>query len=434
MIFSADHGAGDGEPRVWTVAGLLENVRGVLESGFAQVVVEGEVSELTIARSGHVYLSLKDDSAEASLRAVIWRSRYGRRTFDLEMGLRVRLTGKLTLYPARGSFQMDVTSLTEAGEGRLTRLVKEIIARLEQEGLTDPSRKRPLPFLPRRVGVVTSPTGAAIRDILRVLGRRFPVPVLLSPSPVQGEEAPGALVKALTRIAAVPDVDVVIIGRGGGSTEDLAAFNDERLARCVAAHPVPVISAVGHEVDVSVTDIVADRRAATPSEAAELAVPERAEVTSRLASASRLLGRAMQSHIAAGRNRLLRMDGRLPRPDRILMDRRMTLDDLMERMLRHGPQGRIVAGRHEMDMSLQRCMHLSRSHVARARGSLATCAASLQALSPLDVLGRGYAVVMRAEDGRVVREASRLGPGDRLRLRLHKGSACCTVDEAVDGE
>jgi exodeoxyribonuclease VII large subunit len=419
---------------VWTVAALLAHVRDVLEGEYASVVVEGEVGEVTVARSGHVYFALSDDGGDASLRAVMWRSRYARRPCDLEKGLRVRLRGKLTLYPARGAFQMDVVAFTEAGEGRLVRIFRETVARLEAEGLTDPARKRRLPLLPRRVGIVTSPTGAALRDVLRVLDRRFPVPVLVSGARVQGERAPASLVAALARIAAVPDVDVVIVGRGGGSAEDLAAFNDETLARAVAAHPVPVISAVGHEVDVSVVDLVADRRAATPSEAAELAVPERVEVDQRLATITRQLGRAVHSHLVTGRNRLLTLDGRLPRPDRILMDRRLALDDLFDRMSRAGPQERIVQGRHDVAMIVQRCRTATGDRLQRARGSLAASAAALEALSPLGVLGRGYAVVTRSRDGALVRAARDVRAGDEVDVCLERGRLGCTVDATREGE
>jgi exodeoxyribonuclease VII large subunit len=422
------------EDRVFTVAGLLGEVRDSLESSWPQVIVEGETGRVTSPPSGHAYFSLNDDSGDATINCVMWRSRYARRTFDLKQGMRLRLTGRLTLYPPRGSFQMDVVTFSEAGVGLLALQFKEIVRKLEAEGLTAPERKRPLPLLPRRVGVVTSPTGAALRDILRVLGRRYPVPVLLSPSPVQGEDAPACLAAALTNLAAVEDVDVVIIGRGGGSAEDLAAFNDENLARLVAGHPVPVISAVGHEVDVSVTDMVADRRAATPSEAAELAVPERQEIEQQLNVTSRQLARAMAGVIAGGRNTLLRLDARIPRPDRIIMDRRQALDELWGRMTRSGPVPRIVQARHRLDLLAQRNAMTARARVSSARGSLGTAAASLSALSPLGVLGRGYAVVQRRADRSLVRSGSQLQTGEGVDVTLGEGRLACTVDEIIEGK
>jgi exodeoxyribonuclease VII large subunit len=391
------------------------------------------VGDLTVARSGHVYFTLNDQAADASLRAVMWRSRYALRPFDLEGGRKIRATGKLTIYPPRGAFQMDVAGFLDAGEGILARRFREVVARLEAEGLTDPARRRPLPFLPRCVGLVTSPDGAAIRDVLRVLERRFPVTVLLAPSPVQGEEAPARLRAALARIDAVPAVEVIILGRGGGSAEDLAAFNDEALARAVAGTRVPVISAVGHEVDVSVTDLVADRRAATPSEAAELAVPSREDVEKRLSGLARRLASLARGRIRLARNVLLRAEARVPRPDRMIMDRRQRLDEVRSRIGRAGPEARIVEGRHRLERGAERVASLARSRLASARASLEARSAALEALSPLAVLGRGYAVVRRAGDGAVVRRADEVATGEELDVRLHEGSLACEVTGRRDG-
>lgn len=432
VMGSHDEAAGS-EPRVYSVAQLLGEVRDGLEGAYPKVAVEGEVGECTVARSGHVYFTLSDDSGEASLRAVMWRSRYARRPFDLETGRRVRLTGRLTLYPARGAFQMDVQGFVDAGEGALARLFQEVVRRLEADGLTDPARRRPLALLPRRVGVVTSPDGAALRDILRVLGRRFPVPVLLSPSPVQGEGAAPRLVAALERLDPVDDVDVIIIGRGGGSAEDLAAFNDERLARAVAAARTPVISAVGHEVDVAATDLVADRRAATPSEAAELAVPSREEVEEGLRALARRLALTVRSRIDRGRNLLLKLDGRLGPPDRMIMDRRQRLDEIVVRIGRAGPEGRIVSGRHAIERNVDQVGRLVQARIADARARFAAHAAALEALSPLAVLGRGYSVVERG-DGAVVRRWDQVGRGDPVGVRLGRGRLECEVRDASDDE
>lgn len=421
-------------PRVYRVSELLAEVRDGLEGSYPQVVVEGEVGECTVARSGHVYFTLNDDSGDASLRAVMWRSRYARRPFDLETGRRVRCTGKLTIYPARGAFQMDVAGFIDAGEGALARQFREVLGRLEEDGLTDPGRRRPLPFLPRRVGIVTSPDGAALKDILRVMGRRFPVPVLLSPSPVQGEDAAPRLRAALERLDPVVDVDVIIIGRGGGSAEDLAAFNDEALARAVAAASTPVISAVGHEVDVAVTDLVADRRAATPSEAAELAVPSREDVQERIRAAAHRLASVVGVRIERGRNVLLRLDQRLPTPDRMIFDRRQRLDEIRARIGRAGPEGRIARGRHVLDRLIERSGRIAQSRVAGARERFAARAAALEALSPLAVLGRGYAVVRRVADGGVVRESGQVDRGDGVRVRLHRGGLSCEVLETLEDD
>jgi exodeoxyribonuclease VII large subunit len=426
----------DGEPagetrdgsRVYRVSELLEQVRDRLESGYAQVVVEGEVGECTVARSGHVYFTLSDESGDASLRAVMWRGRYSRRPFDLETGRKVQCTGRLTLYPPRGAFQMDVQGFVDAGEGALARQFREVVGRLEKEGLTDPARRRPLPPLPGSIGIVTSPDGAALRDILRVLGRRFPVPVLLSPSPVQGEGAAVRLRAALERLDRAGRVDVIIIGRGGGSAEDLEAFNDEALARAVAATATPVISAVGHEVDVSVTDLVADRRAATPSEAAELAMPSREEVEERVRDLARRIGAALRSRIERRRSVILRLDNRLPRPDRMIQDRRQKLDEIVTRIGRAGPEGRIVEGRRAVERHLERADRLMQARLGAARSRFAARAASLQALSPLAVLGRGYSVVQRV-DGTVVRDEDQVERGEDVAVRLLSGGLACRVTD-----
>lgn len=422
------------DPRVYEVGEILAEVRDGLEGAYPRVVVEGEVGDLTLARSGHVYFALNDDTGEASLRAVIWRARYRDRPFDLESGRRVRCTGKLTLYPARGSFQMDVASFEDAGAGALAKSFEEVVKRLEADGLTDPARRRPIPFLPRRVGVVTSPDGAAIRDVLRVLGRRFPVPVLLSPTPVQGEGAAESIARALERIDAIPDVDVIILGRGGGSAEDLAAFNDEALARVIAATRTPVISAVGHEVDIAVTDLVADRRAATPSEAAELAVPSREDVEIRLVTAQHRLAQAARSVVSRGRNLALRLDKRLPTPGRMIRDRRQRLDEIRFRIARSGPEGRIKDGRNSIARSMERMQRLLEGRLARSKAAFAARAASLDALSPLSVLGRGYAVVSRSADGRVVKQAAEVSAGDAVRVRLSRGRLECDVRKAEEPE
>ena len=441
--------------RVWKVGELLEEVRDALDGDFGVVVVEGEVAERLVARSGHVYFALKDDSGAAVVRCVMWRGRYARRPFDLEDGRRIRARVRMTIYPPRGAFQLDVRSFDDAGEGALARKFREVVERLEKEGLTDPQRRRPLPFLPRRVGVVTSPDGAAIRDVLRVLERRFPVSVLLAPSPVQGDGAPGRLRAALERLDGTALVDVIIIGRGGGSADDLAAFNDEALARAVGACRTPVISAVGHEVDVSVTDLVADRRAATPSEAAELAVPSREDVAEGLRASRSRLDRAVRSALQSLRNDVYRLDGRVTRPDRMISDRRQRLDEMRDRIARAGPEGRIHAGRRLLAENAQALGRAGpeagvaagrrtlgqrqreierrvRERLGRLSSRFAASAASLEALSPLAVLARGYGVV-RTPEGAVVRDARETCPGDHLRLRLHRGRLAVEVTD-VNGE
>ena len=258
-------------PRVYSVGEILRAARTTLESRFADVLVEGEVSGLKKSGPGHLYFCLKD--GEASLDCVMFQREANRLKFAVKEGLAVRVRGRLTLYEARGKFQMTVVEIEPTGAGALALAFEQLKQRLGEAGLFDPARKRRLPFLPRRLGVVTSPQGAVVRDIIRIAHRRFPLPIVVSPAPVQGEGAALAIASALRRLEAVPDLDVVIVARGGGSLEDLWAFNEEPVARAIFACRVPVISAVGHETDFTIADFVADLRAPTPSAAAELAVP-----------------------------------------------------------------------------------------------------------------------------------------------------------------
>ena len=303
------------EPRVYRVAELLRATRLTLESRFADVRVEGEVSGLKRSGPGHIYFSLKD--AEAALDCVMFSREASRLKFSIEEGMAVRCRGRLTLYEARGKFQMSVVEVEPTGAGALALAFEQLKQRLGAEGLFDPARKRPLPFLPRRLGVVTSASGAVIRDIVRVAHRRAALPILLMPTPVQGEGAAIGIAAAIRRLEAVADVDVIIVARGGGSLEDLWAFNEEPVARAIVACRVPVISAVGHETDFTIADFVADVRAATPSAAAALAVPvfedlktelrllqqprrARAGRAARGARATSWSGRARASAIRAG--------------------------------------------------------------------------------------------------------------------------------------
>ncbi|HVZ87993.1 MAG TPA: exodeoxyribonuclease VII large subunit, partial [Polyangia bacterium] len=299
-------------PRIYSVTEILRAARVTLESRFADVRVEGEISGLKRSGPGHLYFSLKDD--EGALDCVLFSREASRLKFALDEGMAVRCRGRLTLYEARGRFQMTVVEIEPTGAGALALAFEQLKQRLGAEGLFDQARKRPLPFLPRRLGVVTSPQGAVIRDIIRVAHRRFPMPILLSPAPVQGEGASLAIASALRRLEVVPDVDVIIVARGGGSLEDLWAFNEEPVARAIVACRVPVISAVGHETDFTIADFVADLRAPTPSAAAELAVPIEEDLRAELALLQRRGGRALSESLRAARHGIERARGRLGDP------------------------------------------------------------------------------------------------------------------------
>jgi len=319
-------------PRIFTVTELLRAARLMLESRFADARVEGEISGLKGSGNGHVYFCLKD--AEAQLDCVLFSREAGRLKFRLEEGLAVRCRGRLTLYEARGKFQMTVAEVEPTGAGALALAFEQLKSKLAAEGLFDPARKRPLPFLPRRLGVVTSPTGAVIRDIVRVAHRRCPVRILLAPTPVQGDAASIAIASAIRRLQEVPDVDVIIVARGGGSLEDLWAFNEEPVARAIFACRVPVISAVGHETDFTIADFVADVRAPTPSAAAERAVPVAEDLRGELALLCRRGGRALSGEVRTARHALERMGARLGDPRRLIEVRRQRLDEEVERARR----------------------------------------------------------------------------------------------------
>lgn len=393
----------------WTVSELTEQLKSVIEQQFRQVVVVGELSNCTRASSGHVYLTLKDD--EAQLRGVIWRMAARGIRFELEDGLMVVATGKIELYPARGQYQLMITRLEPVGIGGLELAFRQLQEKLAAEGLFDPDRKRPLPRFPRRIAIITSPTGAAIRDMLQVLTRRWPgVDVVLLPVAVQGAEAAGQIAAALRKVGQIPGVDVVITGRGGGSLEDLWAFNEEVVARAIHACPLPVVSAVGHEVDVTIADLVADRRALTPSEAAELVVPSFAEVATGLQHLQQRLATGLQLRAKQAQSRLESLANRpaFRSPHSMLNDRRQRLERISERLVR----------------ATQSC-------VADGQRAVGELAASLQALSPLSVLQRGYSLTKRATTGELLRAANGVQVGDRLDTLLGSGRIISVV-ESVD--
>ncbi|HQR52883.1 MAG TPA: exodeoxyribonuclease VII large subunit, partial [Burkholderiales bacterium] len=326
---------------VFSVSRLNREARALLERGLGTVWLEGEISNLSRPGSGHWYFSLKD--AAAQVRCAMFRQRNLLVRFPVKDGAQVLARGRVSLYEARGEFQLVIEHLEEAGEGALRRRFEELKQRMQAEGLFDAQHKQPLPALPRRIGVVTSPTGAAIRDILHVLRRRFPaIPVLIYPVAVQGEAAPREIVQALGLAAARRECDVLIVARGGGSLEDLWAFNDEAVARAIFACPIPVVSGVGHEVDVTIADFVADERAPTPSAAAERVVPDRAEWLRSLAATYRRLGLAMRRRLGDQRQALLQREQRLARvhPGVVLRQHAQRLDEL-EGRLRLATRGRL---------------------------------------------------------------------------------------------
>jgi exodeoxyribonuclease VII large subunit len=442
------------EPRkeapVLGVAELVRAARQTLEAHFSDVRVEGEVSGCKRSANGHLYFTLKD--TEAQVDCVMYAREASRLKFALADGQLVRCRGKLTIYAGRGRFQLQVASIDPAGAGALALAFEALKQKLSAEGLFDRARKRPLPFLPRQIGVVTSRQGAVLRDIVRVTHRRFPVSILLAPTPVQGEGAALSIAAALAALCEVPSVDVIIIARGGGSMEDLWAFNDEALARAIAACPIPTISAVGHETDFTIADFVADVRAPTPSAAAELAVPVAAELVAEMRVLGGRLGRGLVADLGSRRLELERVRARLGDPRRLIDDRKQALDDLADRagralgsaisrrrkelqglescMLRAHPQRRIADQRTALGLLERRLLQTSAGFLGQRRRAFDSLSSKLDALSPLKILDRGYSLT-RGPDGTVLRSREGLAKGDAVTVTLRDGDLRARIEEIL---
>lgn len=393
-----------------TVASLTGRIKSSLEAGFPDLWVAGEVSNFSRPSSGHCYFTLKDDAAQ--IRAVMWRGSASKLRFDLQDGLELVCHGRIDVYAPRGSYQLVIDSAQPKGVGALELALQKLRENLAAEGLFDRERKRPLPAFPRRIGFVTSPTGAAVRDFLQVLSRRWRgVDVLVIPTRVQGDGAAEEIAHGIAEANRLAQpLDALVVGRGGGSLEDLWCFNEEAVVRAIAASRVPVISAVGHEIDVTLSDLVADVRALTPSEAAERVAPSAEELTARVNTlAGRLHGTARR-RVAVGRERLERVGRSRPfaRPHTVHEDLSRRLDDL--------------------DRNAQRA---ARRLVERGQSRLAAVAGKLESLSPLGVLKRGYSLTTNA-DGAVVRSARGLAAGDRLTTRLGDGEVVSAVETVSD--
>ncbi len=392
--------------RVFTVAEINGLVRHTLETHWPNISVRGELTDVKRHRSGHVYFTLNDQNAVAQLRCVMFRSDAMITKANLEDGARVRLSGGLTMYEARGTYQLIVHTAVPEGEGDLKAQFDRLRKKLETEGLIDPSKRRALPRIPITVGIVSSSDGAAFIDILRVASKRFPLRLVLAPCTVQGKNAPASITKALLAIQRLPELDVVIVTRGGGSAEDLAAFNDEGLARAIAACRVPVVSAVGHEVDVTIADLVADLRAATPSHAAELVVPDKLTLQHTLASETRALQRAMDAFMNLCHLRLERLCKQIEDPRHSLAKDRTAFTELETR--------------------LRACMERL---LVTQRNTLERLYVQLQALSPLGILARGYAIAIHDMSGKVLLNADKAEVGDAVSVRLHQGSLRTRVEQ-----
>lgn len=439
------------ERDVFSVSRLNQAARTLLEGGFPRVWIEGELSNLARPSSGHLYFTLKD--SQAQVRGAMFRARNQLLRFRPREGMQVLVRAKVSLYEPRGDYQLIAESMEEAGDGALQRAFEALKHRLDAEGLFDPAHKRELPRLPRRIGVITSPSGAALRDVLSVLRRRFPaIPVLVYPVPVQGKGAGAEIAAMLATAARRNECDVLILTRGGGSLEDLWAFNEEVVARAIHACRLPVISAVGHEVDFTIADFVADHRAPTPSAAAELASPDQADWLAQLHTLSARSERRMRDRLGQQRRQLGWLEQRLAlcHPGQALRRHAQRLDELEHRsrlamrkyfnglqstlhklhaqLQQHTPRHRIhrtELQRQALDRRLEVAM---RGLLAARQRRLALAGKALDTVSPLATLERGYAIVSRSGEREILRHATDIRPGERVSARLAHGRLHCTVD------
>ena len=439
--------------RIWSVRDLVAAVRTHLEREYGDAWVEGEVSNFRAHDSGHLYFTLKDQNSQ--IRVVMFGSKARLLRFRPENGMQVVLRGRVTIYEDRGELQISAEYLDPKGAGALLVAFEQLKAKLEAEGLFDPARKKPIPSLPRRIGVVTSPQAAALRDILNIVRRRHhSASVLIFPAQVQGEAASAEVSAGVRYFNKAQNVDVIIVARGGGSAEDLAAFNHEGLARVVAASVIPVISAVGHETDFTIIDFVADLRAPTPSAAAELVIRSRQEVEEQAEGLRQRLARAMRYRILMGRQALteLAQHGAFGRMTDAIHRRQQKLDDLKNRVLRaerqilekqhrrlelaaaavrHYDVRRMLGGiRKELDSRVAGLAAAARTVLLQRKGRIDQLAGQLEALSPLAILDRGYALVFDSS-GALLKDSAQIKVGDEISARLAKGSLTATVKKRV---
>lgn len=414
------------EPTALSVSAAMAQAKRALEG--VQVRVVGEVSDLS-DKPGYkaVYFTLAD--AGATMPCMMWRDAFAAAGVPLRCGMLVEVGGGFTLYAPKGRMQFTVRSLRAAGEGVLRVQVAELARLLEAEGLMRPERKRPMPAFPARIGLVTSPRGKAVHDVLRTLRRRYPVAeVVLAGVAVEGAGAVRDIVAGLRAVAA-SGVDAIVLGRGGGSYEDLMPFNAEEVARAVVSMPVPVVTGIGHEPDTTIADMVADLRASTPTAAAEAVAPAASEVESRFRNAQRLLGRGLAHNAQAARHRLRVLAGRpiFCEATALCALKAQTLDLAAEALARALP-GVLTRDAARLDLAVHRLKAGGTRAYERAEERAGRMAARLEDLSPLAILARGYAVCFDVAHGRVVRSSAELGPGDRVRVRLGRGSAGCVVE------
>ncbi|MEJ5348677.1 MAG: exodeoxyribonuclease VII large subunit [Desulfosoma sp.] len=441
---------------VMTVSQLNARIKGLLEANFPYVWVRGEISNLRIAGSGHAYFTLKDKNSQ--IRTVMFKSQFLRLKFRPEDGMAVLCQGRLSVYEARGEYQIIADILEPEGLGALQLAFEQLKEKLQKEGLFDSQRKRPLPLRPQRVALITSATGAAVRDMLKIFQCcPYPLTVTLLPVRVQGDEAAPEIVRALETVSLLRDTfgwDVVLVGRGGGSLEDLWPFNEEMTARAIASCAVPVISAVGHEIDVTIADMVADFRAPTPTAAAQWVVDRLIEVERRLNDQAKRLRTAWTLQLERLRTRLTHTESRLIDPRRRLVDWRLAVDDRLERLvramnqqlylwrmrslhatqrLRQGnPKKRLLDAQGRLELLSRRLLGAHLQALERRRFQVCSVAAQLESLSPASILARGYSLTFKMPENILIRQASQVQPGDMVRIQVAQGHMNARVLEIFE--
>ncbi len=393
------------ERRILTVSDLTSLIKSDLEESFYDIWIEGEISNLRIPASGHSYLTLKDEASQ--IKAVLFKSSARNIKFELKDGIHIICHGRLTVYEPRGEYQIVIDLVEPRGIGALQLAFEQLKEKLAKEGLFDPERKRPIPLLPGKIGIITSPTGAAIRDMLNIINRRFAnVHIIINPVPVQGEGAGIEIARAIEEMNEFEDIDVLIIGRGGGSLEDLWAFNEEIVARAIYNSRIPVISAVGHEIDFTISDFVADLRAPTPSAAAELVVKNKQDIIDNLYHIFLRLKNGIKAIFDAKRSALREEIRAMKDPATRINEYIQRIDDLSIRL--SGGISRYLDGLKKQAEAV---------------------AGKLNALSPIAILSRGYSIAMKLPEMQIIKDAKEVQKGDEINIRLHKGEVICVVSK-----
>jgi exodeoxyribonuclease VII large subunit len=437
---------------IYNVTRLNREVRAVLEGSFQSIWLQGEISNFACPASGHMYLSLKD--VHSQVRCAMFKGKNRFLKFEPENGAEVLVRANVSLYEGRGEFQLIIEQMELAGEGGLQRAYEELKQKLFKEGLFEEDHKKPVPAVPGTIGVITSPTGAAIRDIMSILKRRYPAGnIIVYPVPVQGDGAAEQITAMLRTAEKRNECDVIIISRGGGSIEDLWAFNNETLARTIFDCSVPVVSGIGHEIDFTIADFVADQRAATPSAAAELVSPDQMHIKQTLSLQQNRLIQILQASLSTLRQNISHLEKCLPHPATQLQNNAQRLDAISIRM-NHSIQSTVTQQKHGLHEQLstlnknsplhklqffierseqihQRLQQAANHHYQNLNAQLQTLARALNAVSPLATLNRGYAIVQKYDNQEIIRNAKQLDPGDEVLTRFSKGEAKCTVNEVT---